>query len=69
MKITLYTTHCPKCTVIEKKLTAAHLDFETCEDQEIMKKKGFNTAPIVEVDGKNMEFKEAVDWIKTVKEG
>lgn len=69
MKIILYTTHCPKCTVIEKKLTAAHLDFETCEDQETMKKKGFNTAPIVEVDGKTMEFKEAVDWINLRKEG
>lgn len=64
MKITLYTTHCPKCMVVEKKLTAAKLDFEICENQEIMKEKGFNAAPMIEVDGKVMGFKEAVDWIR-----
>ena len=62
----LYTTHCPKCMVIEKKLTAAQLDFEICENQDIMKEKGFNTAPVLEVDGKVMGFKEAVNWIKTL---
>lgn len=69
MKITLYTTHCPKCMVIEKKLAAAQIKYEICDDQNIMKEKEFNAAPMLEVDGKVMGFKEAVDWIKTVKEG
>jgi hypothetical protein len=30
--IVLYTTHCPKCRVLEKKLSDKGVKFETCED-------------------------------------
>ena len=63
MKITLFSTHCPKCNVLEKKLQQKNISYEEVNDVEIMKEKGYLTVPILEVDGKSMDFKTAVDWI------
>ena len=61
--IILYTTHCPKCRVLEKKLEKANIQYKTCEDTAVMNEKGFTSAPVLEVDDKLLTFKEAVDWI------
>lgn len=61
--IKLYTTHCPRCEVLYKKLEQNNVEFEVCEDQDEMIKLGFKSSPILEVDGKFMNFKQAVDWI------
>lgn len=63
MKITLYSTHCPKCNVLEKKLKMRNLEYEEVNDVEIMREKGYLTVPILEVDGKSMDYKKANDWI------
>lgn len=63
MKITLFSTHCPKCNVLEKKLQQKNISYEEVNDVEIMKEKGYLTVPILEVDGMIMDFKTAVDWI------
>jgi len=31
-----------------------------------MEQKGYLSVPVLEVDGKSMDFKEAVDWINTL---
>jgi len=61
--ITLYTTHCPRCIVLEKKLTAKGIEFEICEDQDLMVEKGFMSAPMLEVDNEVLDFTKAVAWI------
>ena len=63
MKIVLYTTHCPRCEVLEKKMAAKGIIHEIVTDTTLMVKKGFATAPMLEVDGKLMDFKEANTWI------
>lgn len=63
----LYSTHCPKCTILEKKLNQANVEYKICDDTNIMIDKGFDFLPILEVDGKIMGFKEAVDWINERK--
>lgn len=65
--IILYSTHCPKCTILEKKLNQANIEYEICDDTNIMIDKGFDFLPMLEVDGKIMGFKEAVDWINERK--
>ena len=65
MKITLFSTHCPKCNVLEKKLQQKNISYEEVNDVEIMKEKGYLTVPILEVDGMIMDFKTAVDWINS----
>lgn len=61
--ITLYSTHCPRCNVLEKKLEKKGIEFELNEDIQILIEKGFTTAPVLEVDGKFMDFMEANKWI------
>jgi len=60
--VILYTTHCPKCEVLKKKLTQKDIKFEEVTDMEVMMEKGFMAAPMLEVDGKAMNFTEANDW-------
>ena len=68
MEITLYSTHCPRCNVLEKKLQQKNIVYEEINDVEIMKEKGYLTVPILEVDGKSMDFKTANDWINSQEE-
>lgn len=63
MNIILYTTHCPRCVVLESKLKQKDIEYTSCEDINIMSEKGFMSAPMLEVDGKVMDFKTANNWI------
>lgn len=62
--IILYEHGCPRCKVLKMKLNQSGIQYETVNDIEVMKAKGFNEAPKLEVDGVVMDFKQAVEWIK-----
>lgn len=62
--IILYTIDCPKCKVLERKLEEKNIQYEVCKDTNIMAEKGYMYLPILEIDDKVFNFKEAVDWIK-----
>lgn len=62
--IILYTIDCPKCKVLERKLEEKNIQYEVCKDTNIMAEKGYTYLPILEIDDKVLNFKEAVDWIK-----
>lgn len=62
--ITLYSTGCPKCQVLEKKMLNDGIDFNISDDVNTLIEKGFMTAPILKVDNNYYEFKEAIDWLK-----
>ncbi len=64
--ITLYSTHCPRCCIIEKKLKSKGIKFELFDDEDAMLEKGFKEVPKLEVDGVLMDFKEANEWINGV---
>ena len=61
--VTLYTIHCPKCNILEKKLNAAGITYLRIDDRKEIAKQGFDLMPVLEVDDKIMGFKEAVDWV------
>jgi glutaredoxin len=63
MNVVLYSTHCPKCKVLALKLKQKSINYEEINDVEVMKSKGFVSAPKLEVDGVVYDFKEAVEWI------
>lgn len=63
MNIVLYTTHCPKCKVLESKLIEKNIDYQIEEDIEKLIDLGYMSAPILSVDGEVMEFGEAVKWV------
>lgn len=63
-KVILYEHGCPRCKVLKMKLDQKGIEYETVNDVEVMKAKGFNEAPKLEVGNVVYGFKEAVDWIK-----
>ena len=66
MNVILYSTHCPKCTILEKKLLNANIDFHTVTDVEIIKNKGYMSVPVLEVDGEVMDFGSAIKWANSI---
>lgn len=68
MTIKLYSTHCPKCNVLEKKLTAKNLLFELIDDPDLVMDyaESHNTmqSPLLDVDGEMMDFSTAAKWVE-----
>ena len=62
--ITLYSTHCPQCTLLEKQLKQKNIEFTICDDVAKMLSLGFSSAPILDVDGTLMRFADALKWVK-----
>lgn len=65
--VRLFTIDCPKCRILEKKLTQANIQFDVCKDKATMLARGFDFLPVLEVDGEMLGFKDAVDWINRRK--
>lgn len=63
----LYSTHCPQCKTLEMKLNRANIEYEICDDIEIMKARGFKTVPILETEDGTFNFMEAVKWVNNRK--
>lgn len=63
MNVIFYSTHCPKCKVLEMKLKQKGIAYEEVNDMEAMQAKGFMSVPKLEVDGVVYDFKDAVKWI------
>lgn len=63
MNVVFYSTHCPKCKVLETKLKQKNIIYKEINDTAIMQEKGFEFMPMLEIDGTAYNFKEAVDWI------
>jgi glutaredoxin len=66
-KVILYTTHCPMCKALKMKLDKNKIDYEVCEDVELMISKGFSHAPVLEVNGTILSVKEAMRWAEEHK--
>lgn len=63
MEIILYTTGCPKCEVLKKKLDDKSIAYNTVTSVKEMMLKGIMQAPMMELDGELMDFVAANEWI------
>lgn len=61
--ITLYSTHCPKCKLLEKQLQKLNTEYEVIDDKKVMLDMGFQSAPKLEVNGRIMDYQEAIKWV------
>ena len=61
--ITLYTTHCPLCSVLETKLKAKDIAFEIEDNAETIINKGIMSVPALEIDGQIINFGDAIRWV------
>lgn len=65
--MTLYTTDCPKCKILESKLKAKNIEYTKVTDIEVMQKKGFKQAPMLEIGNMVLSFQSAVNYLNGVK--
>ena len=66
-KVILYTTHCPMCKALKMRLDKNNIEYEVCDDVDLMLSKGFSRAPILEVNGEILSLKEAMQWAEDNK--
>ena len=66
--ITLYTTHCPQCHVLEAKLNNYNFNYLINENIQEIIDKGFLSVPILKINNSTyLTFKEANEWIEENK--
>lgn len=62
--IILYSTHCPLCMVLEKKLKEKNIEYVEINDINEMSKLGFTSVPVLKVNDEYMNFFNAKKWIE-----
>lgn len=60
---TLFSTGCPKCTILKKKLSQKGIEYVEVNDIQQMLDVGLQSVPWLEVDGQMMNFEQANKWI------
>ena len=63
-KIVMYSSGCPRCKTLKKKLDDAGVQYETFTDIQKMIDMGFTDVPVLEVDGQRMQFTDAIKWVR-----
>lgn len=61
--VKLYSTHCPKCNLLEKQLLKQNIEFEVIDDKDVMIAKGFQSAPKLEINGEILDYNIALKWV------
>ena len=64
MKITLYSTGCPQCRVLKRKLDDLKIEYNIVSDPQAIMDMGFQSAPVLEVDGERYNFVQGINWIR-----
>ncbi len=63
--VILYSTGCPKCKILKKKLAEKNIDYTENQNVEEMVALGIDQVPVLKIDGEIMKFKEAVEWVNS----
>lgn len=64
-KVILYSTStCHRCHAVKKVLDVNHVTYEEISDINIMKDKHFTEVPMMEVDGKTLDYIEIMTWLR-----
>lgn len=63
MGVTLYSTGCPKCKILKKKLEEKGLQFQENANVDEMLALDITSVPVLSVGGELMGFSAAVGWI------
>ena len=68
--IRVYTTGCPNCLVLERKLKEKNIEFEEIKDIEVIKEaakaNNYTTVPLMEIGGVVLDFRKAIEKLKTI---
>ena len=64
-QVILYTTHCPRCKVLKKKLEQKEINFVEIDSIEEMEKLGITSVPQIKLANSDelLDFTQAVNYI------
>ena len=67
----VYTTHCPKCNVLESKLKKASIAYDVTDDIQPVIDAGFMSAPVLydKIEEKYYPFTDAIKLINEISTG
>lgn len=65
-QLILYSTGCPKCKVLKKKLDSKNIQYKEVNDVEEMRKFGILSVPVLRVENKLYNFTDAVNYVNTL---
>lgn len=68
MEIIFYSTNCPKCKILEKKLTEKNIKFTKNNNVVEMAELGIDQVPVLSINGSLLNFVEANEWINERKD-
>ena len=63
ISVILYSTGCPKCSILKKKLDEKNIPYDTVSDVDYMVALGIEQVPVLSVNGDIMEFTQAIKWV------
>lgn len=62
-QVVLYSNHCVQCKVLEDLLKKHNIKYSVVDDVNTMLKLGLTHMPVLEIDGRFMQFKDAYNYI------
>ena len=66
MNVTLFSTGCPKCKVLKKKLDDKDIEYTIDSNVEKMLEMGMMEVPVLVVDDRTLDFSNAVAWVNSL---
>lgn len=67
MEVVFYSTHCPRCEVLSKKMEKKGITFTEVNDVKEMRQLGFMSVPMLSVDGQIMDFSASIEWLDSLE--
>ena len=64
--MTLYSTGCPSCRLLKEKLDKFGKQYDLVTDKNIMRDKGIDKVPVLEVGGTLYSFKDALKLVEVI---
>ena len=65
-EVTLYTTGCPQCHVLEAKLNQKKVHYTSIFGEDEIIRLGFTSAPLLKVGDEVLDFMKAVKYINSL---
>ena len=67
--ITLYSTNCPKCNILERRLNKNNIEFTISNDIDKLIEMGFQNAPILQIGDQYYDYVDSMDKLKAYEAG
>lgn len=61
--VVLYTTGCPRCKILKKKLDEAGIEYTENNNIDEMLSLGISEVPVLKVNGEFLNYNSSIEWL------